>query len=495
MISRATVLPNSGYANYSKLETLENNTVPIHIMSKVYTFNDAEAERVLKTLEKLYGNPTIKPILDMLAVQIVKNDVQAKTIMQNIDELRNVSFLEKFADELDKRILSDDFYIFSGAELSAGNAHGMCMNREVEQELRIAFKQDSKSFFIINPLEDIGAGPHPQIISVDINSGMDDKDFQETLAHELSHAVANILFQNNTNGYNTEKQKAVFTQCLRSFAEKILYITDVTAPKDIHPSVDGTHLLRIAFNSLLYKQKGDTDKSSDSENSNPDFTKLLMHLLIQGYTADQVHSEMFVRLFEMNAMGSTALTGKFMKEFDPYFTVLNSAIDQYMQENKDYIPDFINKNEDGSYGVPKFWNSDPKYSFSNDEKLYFAIAAGKFDESKSLLQAGANPCSNDFVRSPLALAIVRNDLEALKCIHEHVKHIDLSVKDIYGISILEYLETDNEAAKLASDLYIKQHLIPSHTAEDYTGYDTALIDGNPGNPDLHTPPEVSDHIS
>lgn len=487
MQSTMYVLPGTGLTKHKMVRDLEIDSVPKLLFSKTFGYSESVTYMVLESLERLYKNPMIKPIMDVIAVRIIKSEETLKDFEAQL--VPNLFVPQPLIKQM-KHTLWDDFYIKLDPLLS-NKDYGICQHARSELNTAVQISR-SDTLLLENVVKISG-----DIIKIHLGHDVshDPQGLDETLSHEMSHAAMEILFNNGFNGYNVPEQgkvsnqQRIFENCLRDLMEKVGYMVNPTLPFDLNSSLSGIELFRLFISEMRYVTSHDKKKTEGPEETCQEVKELVSFLddilpIIGGYADDKIHSEVVARLFHVHTLSSTYLTTKVTKLFGPYIESLNKSIDQYMEQDAQYIPEYVHKNDDGSYGAPTYWKQDMTTSFDDDDgKLYMAIIKHEFKRAKSLLEKGADVSANPLVAPIVGVVAGKNDVEAAKFIADNVDYIDLLATNIRGDTIKEYLEKDSEAAHILHDKYMPQ--VHEHnkvvstegvlSIEGYEGFQDSLV--------------------
>lgn len=479
-------LPNTGLTKHKMVRDLEIDSVPKLLFSKTFGYSDSVTYMVLESLERLYKNPMIKPIMDVIAVRIIKNEVTRQDLEKLL--VPNLFVPQEMIQDV-KNARWDDFYIKFDPLLNRDA--GLC--NQGKSKLTVTTSIDNNGSSISQNTTTISA----DVIHIGLHhdESHDPQELDETLSHEMTHAAMGIVFDNEFNPYPFEKgrisnQQRLFENGVRDLMEKIAYFTNPTLSYDLNSSLSGIELFRLFVSEMRYvASKDKKDNPEDDTQAFKDLVSFLDELLpLMGYTDDKIHGEIIARLFHVHTLSSTALSTKVMKVFDPYMESLNKSIDQYMEQEAQYIPEYVHKNADGSYGVPTYWKKDAANSFDDgNTKLYMAIIKHEFETAKGLLEKGADVCANPLVAPILGIVIRKNDVEAAKFIAENVKSINLDATNIRGHKMSEYLERDNDAAHILHEKYmpkVHEHIEVQSVdgimnIEGHAGFQDALVSQQP----------------
>lgn len=395
-----------GYLKYSKLLP----TVPEVIASKVYSFSDKHWEKFFSALKELYQNPTLKPLLDIIAVQMVKED---------------------------------DVAIIYGATLPVSTNGCYTSNKGPALE-KLAKLTPQEQTLVLKMLEIIGVG-----IACDPLGGMKKLEFQAhqpynkllgTISHEFGHAVADIVFNNNMLGFLTAAQKAIYEKCVDAFALKLAQLIDPVLDSTIYASVTGKQLLNFEFNRLIYASSNDSNKGTKEDASQLlELCRSLIFSTDAYKNSDDKDGEIFARIFEAFASSKDfPITFKLLGEFSPYFDqVLNPCIDAFMRSNQDIANALHIKLHAGFYGIPQLTQG-----FDLNEELYFAVMNDNTLEAKELILSGANPSHimAGFLKT-INVAFKRGNFELCKFMLENSKNLDLESVDATGKTTIEIAKT------------------------------------------------------
>lgn len=466
MHSTRNDLPNTGLTKHKMVQDLKIDSVPKLLFSKTFGYSESVTYMVLESLERLYQNPMIKPIMDVIAVRIKKNEITRQDLEAQL--VPNVFVPPEMIQNI-KDSRWDDFYIKFDPLLTIDE--GLCS--QGKSKLTVTTNMDNNGSAISQNITSISSDVIN--ISLHANESHDPQKLDETLSHELAHAAIGMIFDNEFNPYlhgeqgRVSNQQKLFENSVRDLMEKIGYLVNPTLPYDLNSSLSGIELFRLFMSEMRYVAS--KDKKAQTQET-PQAVKELVSFLDEllpvmgGYTDDKIHGEIIARLFHVHTLSSTSLTTKVMKLFDAYIASLNISIDMYMKEEGDYIPEYVHKNADGSYGVPTYWRKDSENSFEDDNtELYMAIIKHEFASALKLLEKGADVCANPLVAPILGIVMRKNDVEAAKFIADNVKSINLDATNLQGDKISDYLEKDNEAAHILHDKYMSKMHEPLEVAK------------------------------
>lgn len=412
-----------GYLKYSKLLP----TVPEVIASKVYSFSDKHWEKFSSALKELYQNPIIKPLLDVIALQMVKDD---------------------------------DVAIIYGATLPVSANGCYTTNRDPMVE-KLAKLPLSEQVLVLKVLEVVSVGT-----ASDPLGGMKKLEFQVhqpydkllgTISHEFGHAVADIVFDNGSLGFLTVAQKAIYEKCRDAFALKLAQLIDPELDSALYASVTGKQLLNFEFNRLVYVNSQDSKESTKGDTSQLlELCRALIFSTDSYRDSCDKDKEIFARIFEaFYSSKDFPIAFKLLSEFAPYFDqVLNPCIDAFMSSNQDIANALHIKLDHGSYGIPKITQS-----FDLDEELYFAVMNDDTLRAQELILIGADPghIMAGFLKT-INVAFKRGNFELCKFMLENSKNLDLESVDATKQTTIEL------AKSLSSEAYelVKGFEAPDH---------------------------------
>jgi hypothetical protein len=371
-----------GYLKYSKLEQIDTNTAPKLIFAKVFSYSDIKAEQFLRALESIYKNPLLKPMLDVMAVYIAKND---------------------------------DLLITYGATLPSdtnGRYTGNCC-RNINDQSANNYK------------------------NIQIQAFLNDELLLSVITHEFAHFLADVIFGNSLCGFKDNNQQAIYSNALKSFALKYAQLVDPKLVAGIYNALDGKQILNLVFNQIV-----NSDNPADQYNNGSKSDEVKKSIAFgknffiptSFYTDDSAKdSEVFVKIItSFLLIKAKPDIGKFLGEFlDYYSTVLNPAIDEYMHGNQSILDKLgIKPNELNSYGINLGGFSKP---WDINDELYFAIINGEDLKAKELIINGANPGHIFFgVHKIINIALTRGNWTLVKFMTDHSKNIDFGTKDYSG---------------------------------------------------------------
>ncbi len=432
-ISQA-VVTNEGYLKYSKLRQLAIDTVPKLILSKVFTYSDKRAEKFLKVLESLYENPLIKPMLDVVAVHIAKND---------------------------------DFIIVYGATLPSGT-NGRCT--------------------IPSNKNDTDGGSN--LKKIEIQTHLTDEKLPVIIVHECGHFLADVIFANNGCAFRDEdfKQQTIYLNNLHSFALKFAQVLIPRMDEGIYSTLDGKQLLNFVFNRNMSLND---DSLLPCNAAWDEFNKLKIFfnsfLISTDHYNDGISkdAEIFARVIEnFLSIKDSPNVAKLLGEFsDYYYQVVTPSIDEYMSSNKSFVDKLnIKPNELGSYGMKV---GDFAKAWDKNEELYFAVVSGDNLKAKELMLDGADPSHIFFGMFKIINVVLKRDnLDLFKFIIENSKNIDFESKDLWNQTTFEIAkEAGEETYALIKDLDKKEEEVPEFIEIEY--YPEILTQAE----ELHTPSE------
>ena len=412
-----------GLLKHSKLSSISINSVPKLIFSKTFSYSDKQSERFLEAIENLYKNPFIQPLLNILAIHIVKND---------------------------------DLIIMFNASAGHSTLGKYVSNANPFQERISTLPVEDQAMMnkIVSVLLSFNSDPTETSRKIEIQTSLVNEDLQSIICHEFSHLMSDIIFNNYALGYNTLNQKGIFDKCFFNMASKIAQIYNSLFESKIYSSITGREILNIECMRVILSEptnlKNASQESKIISEKALQLQKFINIFLIpsQEYPDSKaVDYEIFARIFEVYIKYSgKEWTPKFLSEFNPYFEkVLNPAIDKYMQNNIKIVNALnIKPNDVNSFG----FTIDNHDAWNLQEKLYFAIVNDDIELSQNLIDQGAEPANELIfgVHKPINVALKRGHNDLVKLMMQKSDNLNLMSKDINGKTTLDIAKSMSDEA-------------------------------------------------
>ena len=444
-------LPNKLQHNgYKRCESFTHDTIPGVIASRVFSVSDSKLKEFYQYLCKVYENDTAKPILEVIATQILSKD--DLVITYGFECGANVS----------------GYYTSDKTPIDEYMAVLSPMEQEV---IRTVYKLQSIT-------KDVSSIYDKKHISISIPHPREDKKVVEnTIVHEFSHMAADIVFKNYCLGYQDSNEDAAIElmNSNNDLAKKLLFVL-MPELSDIYDSIDHFTVNKIMEKLYTYKDEKQPEKDERYDKLIEQVKKAGISELINTVTVPScygskylVKTENFARLLEgLYSVGAYPKLMPMFNSFKPYIdTHLNPALKTFFEQNALYLGRFPDVKKQVEYS---------SYELEPSEKLYFAVVLKDDKTLEELISKNKdidlNAACFGIIR-PLTGAVLSGNNTAVKMLMESEK-IEL---DYYDIKCLKSdIKTQVHSSYPDAEQYFDQDIISRDKVAIHYEYEVELIE-------------------
>ncbi|MCE2992660.1 MAG: hypothetical protein ACK5WS_01320 [Alphaproteobacteria bacterium] len=416
---------------YKRSEGFTQNTIPGVIASRVFSVSDSKLKEFYQYLCKVYESDTAKPILEVIAAQIISKDDLIITYGfecgANINGyyVSDISLIDEYMATLspiEQEVISTVFKLQS-----------------IGRDLNYFYNQKHISIAI----------PHPK---------EDKKTVENTIVHEFSHMASDIIFKNNCLGYQGSNEDAAINlmNANNELSKKLLFVL-MPELSDIYDSIDHFTVNKIIEKLYTYKDENQLEKDERYEKLIEQVKKIGINDLMNTVTVPScygskylVQTENFARLLEgLYFVNSYPKLSPMFKCFKPYIdNHLNPALTEFFKQNAVYLEKFsdIKKNIDAEV-----------QDFDTSEALYFSVVFRDDEALAKLISEKVDVNSPCFgLIRPLTAAVLSNNEKAIKMLMNQ-DEIEL---DYYDIKCLKNdIKTQVKSSFPEFETYFNQEIV------------------------------------